>query len=447
MAQAAPDGKQRWYRLVACILAMMAIANLQYAWTLFTTPLTEGLNATLTAVQVAFGLFGLTQTWLVPINAYFVDRLGPRIVVSLAAVLVGVGWIGAGLATSLGALYVSYAIGGVGAGAVYGACVGLAMKWFPDRRGFCVGLVAGSYGAGTALTVLPISSMIETSGYGATFVTWGVIQGVVVLIAAQFLAMPPVNWAPAGWNPATTKTKVQQSTRDYTPAEMVKTPSFYMLYVMMTMVAFSGLMVVAQLKPIANSYGFDKMILLGLTSALNFALLLDRIMNGLARPFFGWVSDHIGRYDTMALAFGGGALTISILTLFVDRPIWFVVLTGLTFFAWGEIYSLFPSAIADIYGSKHATTNYGIQYTSKGFATMLAGPGATALWAMSNSWVPVLWTAAACNAVAAFLALFWLKPLVKRLLSQQQAVGEVPKIATAEVASREAGVSGGSSSP
>lgn len=420
-----PAAKRRWHILVACVIAMMAIANLQYAWTFFTTPLTVGLKATLAAVQVAFAVFIITQTWLVPVNAYLVDRLGPRVVVSVAGLLVGFGWIGAGLATSLAGLYVSYGIGGVGAGAVYGACVGLAMKWFPDRRGLCVGLVAGSYGFGTALTVLPISNMIEASGYAATFISWGVIQGLIVLVAAQFLVMPSVNWVPAGWKPDV-KSKVQQSVRDYTPREMLKTSSFYTLYIMMSLVAFSGLMVVAQLRPIAESYGFDQVVFWSVMTPLSLAALLDRVMNGLARPFFGWVSDRIGRYDTMALAFGSGAITIGTLTLLVDRPWGFVVLTGLMFFTWGEIYSLFPSAIADIYGNKYATTNYGIQYTSKGVGSLLAGPGATLIWAMSNSWVPVLWTAAACNGVAALLALFWLKPLVKRLMSQQETVSAEP---------------------
>ena len=412
----------RWRKLAACVIAMMAVANLQYAWTLFTTPLTQSLHASLTAVQWTFTFFVATQTWLVPINAYLVDRLGPRAVVSIAAILVAAGWVGAGLAPSLPVLYVSYAIGGIGTGAVYGACIGLAMRWFPDRRGLCVGLVAGAFGFGTAVTALPISNMIETSGYAAAFVVWGVIQGVAVLAAAQFLSMPPGSWAPPQRHPTRTQARVQQSTRNYTPREMVGTASFYALYLMMTMVAFSGLMITVQLRPIATTYGADTYIVIGSLTALNLALTLDRVMNGLARPFFGWVSDHLGRYDTMALAFGLGGVTIAALSMLVHRPVAFALLTGLSFFAWGEIYSLFPSAIADMYGSKYATTNYGIQYTSKGVASLLAAPAAAWVKELTGSWLPVMWAAVAFNIIAATLAIFWLKPMVRRLLAAQQSV-------------------------
>ncbi len=409
----------RWYVLAACIVAMMAIANLQYAWTLFTTPLTRSLNASLAAVQWAFTCFILTQTWLAPFNAYLVDRAGSRIVVSLAALLVGGSWVGAGMATSLSRLYVAYAIGGVGAGAVYGACVGLAMKWFPDRRGLCVGAVAGSFGFGTALTVLPVSQMIEARGYASAFIIWGVIQGAAVLLAAQFLKPPPAGWAPAHWEEFKIKvqSRVQQSSRDYTPLEVLKSMTFYVLYLMMTIVAFGGLMVAAQLKPIAVTYALDRYVLLAGVTALSMALVLGQVLNGLARPFWGWVSDHAGRYNTMAIAFFLEGLAIIGLSLLVREPLWFVVLASLTFLAWGNIYSLFPAAIADLFGSKYATTNYAIQYTSKGLASILAGPGAALLMVAANSWVPVFWAAVACDFIAAALALFWLKPLVRRLIN------------------------------
>jgi OFA family oxalate/formate antiporter-like MFS transporter len=411
----------RWPNLVACMVAMMAIANLQYAWTLFTTDLTKNLHASLDAVQWAFTFFVIAQTGLFPINAYLVDRIGPRIVVTLASFLVGAGWIGAGLAQSLPALYVAYAIGGLGAGAVYGACVGVALKWFPDRRGLCVGLVAGSYGFGTALTNIPIDGMIKSSGYQSAFMTWGLIQGVVVLVAAQFLRMPPPGWLPTGWEAIKAKVqrKVQQSSRDYAPQEMLRSGSFYLLYLMMTLVTSSGLMMTAQLKPIGVSYNFDKYVLFGTFTVLTITLTLNQVLNGSARPFFGWVSDHLGRYDTMAMVFIIEAIAIIALTLLVNRPVWFVVMSGLMFFAWGDIYSLFPAAIADIFGSKYATTNYGIQYTAKGVGSILAGPGAAWLMTRTDSWLPVFWVAVACNVTAAALALIWLKPRVRRLIKEQ----------------------------
>jgi MFS transporter, OFA family, oxalate/formate antiporter len=414
----------RWRQLIACIIAMLAVANLQYAWTLFTTDLTKSLHASLEAVQWTLSLFIFAQTALFPINAYLVERFGPRIVVALASALVGVGWIGAGLANSLPALYVAYGLGGIGVGAVYSATIGIAMKWFPDRRGLCVGLVAGSYGFGTALTGIPIEKMIKTSGYQSAFIFWGVVQGIVVLVAAQFLRLPPAGWAPANWEAIKAKVqrKVQQSSSDYTPREMLRSGSFYLLYLMMTLVTASGLMMVGQLKPICVTYGFDKYALFGGFTVLTLTLLLNQVLNGSARPFFGWVSDHLGRYDTMAMVFILEAVAITALAIIVNHPIWFVALSGLMFFAWGDIYSLFPAAIADIFGSKHSTTNYGIQYTSKGLGSILALPGAAWLQGATKSWLPVFWTAVACNVIAAALAVFWLKPRVARFVKKQEAL-------------------------
>jgi OFA family oxalate/formate antiporter-like MFS transporter len=418
---AVQNNSSRWLILIACSVAMLAIANLQYAWTLFTTDLTKSLHARLDAVQWTLTFFIIAQTALFPINAYFVDRFGPRVVVALASLFVAVGWIGAGLANSLPALYVSYALGGIGAGAVYGGCVGVVMKWFPDRRGLCVGIVAGSYGFGTALTALPIDHMIRSSGYRSAFTTFGIIQGVVVLVAAQFIKMPPTGWLPAGWEAikARVQRKVQQSMCDCTPREMLRSGSFYLLYLMMALVTASGLMLSAQLKPIAVSYGYDKYALFASFTVLTFTLSLNQVLNGSARPFFGWISDRIGRYDTMALVFVMEAIAIVALTLVVARPFWFIVTSALMFFAWGDIYSLFPAAIADIFGSRHATTNYGIQYTAKGVGSILAGPGAALLMSAAGSWVPVFWAAVVCNVIAAGLAVVWLKPRVERMIKEQ----------------------------
>jgi OFA family oxalate/formate antiporter-like MFS transporter len=373
---------------------------------------------------------------LFPINAYLVERFGPRIVVALTSALVGVGWIGAGLANSLLALYVAYGLGGIGVGAVYSATIGIAMKWFPDRRGLCVGLVAGSYGFGTALTGIPIEQMIKTSGYQSAFIFWGVVQGIVVLVAVQFLRLPPAGWAPANWEAIKAKVqrKVQQSSSDYTPQEMLRSGSFYLLYLMMTLVTASGLMMVGQLKPICVTYGFDKYALFGGFTVLTLTLLLNQVLNGSARPFFGWVSDHLGRYDTMAMVFILEAVAITALAIIVNRPIWFVALSGLMFFAWGDIYSLFPAAIADIFGSKHSTTNYGIQYTSKGLGSILALPGAAWLKGATGSWQPVFWTAVACNIIAAALAVFWLKPRVTHLVKQQASLEVAGATSTAQEA-------------
>ncbi len=402
------------------MLAMAAVANLQYAWTLFTTPLTQHLGAKLSTVQVAFSLFVVTQTWLVPIEGYFIDRFGARWIVTLGGVLVGLGWIGSGHANTVGALYFWYALGGVGAGAVYGAAIGTALKWFPDRRGLAAGLAAGSYGFGTALTVIPIQRMIESRGFQDAFIFWGIVQGVLVMIAAQLLATPPEGWSPPGRGFTFAKQpRLSPLQANYTPWQMIRTPTFWLMYVMMTLVAFGGLMVVAQLKPIAATYGLDKGVLWFGVSALGVALVLDRVLNGITRPFWGWISDHIGRYKTMAIVFALEAGAVFLLLRFVDHPVWFVVLSGLVFFAWGEIYSLFPAAIGDVFGAKYATTNYGLQYTAKGTAAIFAGWGAAWVLERTGQWASVFWLAILCDLIASGLALFWLGPLVARVTRER----------------------------
>jgi OFA family oxalate/formate antiporter-like MFS transporter len=426
------------------MVAMAAVANLQYSWTLFTTPLTEHLGAKLSAVQLAFSLFVVAQTWLVPIEGYFIDRFGARWIVTLGGVFVGLGWIGSGFASSLGSLYFWYSLGGVGAGAVYGASIGTALKWFPDRRGLAAGLAAGSYGFGTAITVIPIQRMIDARGFQDAFIFWGIIQGLLVMLAAQFLAKPPEGWSPAGRGFTFARpARVSTLQVSYTPWEMVRTPTFWLMYAMMTLVAFGGLMVVAQLKPIAATYGLDKGVLWFGVSALGIALVLDRVLNGVTRPFWGWISDHIGRYKTMAIVFALEAGAVFLLLQFLDHPVRFVVLSGLVFFAWGEIYSLFPAAIGDVFGPKYATTNYGIQYTAKGTAAIFAGWGAAYVLEQTGAWASVFWIAIVCDLIAAALAFFWLRPHVDRITRdrrQQSLAAEaaeaaaVPGLAAAAVA-------------
>ena len=423
------------------MLAMGAVANLQYSWTLFTTPLMEHLGAKLSAVQIAFSLFVIAQTWLVPIEGYFIDRFGARWIVTIGGVLVGLGWIGSGYANTLGNLYFWYTIGGVGAGAVYGASIGTALKWFPDRRGLAAGLAAGSYGFGTALTVIPIQRMIEGRGFQEAFIFWGLVQGALVIVAAQLLAKPPEGWAPPGRGFTFAKpARVSTLQASYTPWEMVRTPTFWLMYVMMTLVAFGGLMVVAQLKPIAQAYGLDKGVLWFGVSALGIALVLDRVLNGFTRPFWGWISDHIGRYKTMAIVFSLEAGAVFMLLQFVDHPVRFVVLSGLVFFAWGEIYSLFPAAIGDVFGPKYATTNYGIQYTAKGTAAIFAGWGAAWMLERTGVWTTVFWAAIVCDLIAAGLAFFWLGPRVARLARERREQSLVAESSAASPALAPAGV-------
>jgi OFA family oxalate/formate antiporter-like MFS transporter len=273
---------------------------------------------------------------------------------------------------------------------------------------------------GTALTIAPIAKMIKTAGYAQTFVTWGIIQGLVVLVAAVFIARPPAGYSPPGWaeKEAQQKAKVRTSAVDMTPVQMLRNRSFYVIYVMMTMVAFGGLVVTAQLSPIATFYHVDKVVVAFGMSALVLAIEVDRILNGLTRPFWGWVSDHIGRENTMFIAFLLEALAVFGLLRLVSHPVWFIVMSGFTFFAWGEIFSLFPSITGDLFGKTWATTNYGIVYTAKGLASIFAGPVAAMASVKTGSWIQVFWVMIACDLVAAFMALFWLKPVAARTIER-----------------------------
>lgn len=416
-AASEPKIINRWVQMVSCIIAMMAIANLQYAWTLFTKPLTSNLHATLAAVQVAFAAFIFAETWLVPFEGYLIDRLGPRLVIGIGGVLVGLGWIGSGYATTTTGLYIWYAIGGIGAGAVYGGCTGNVLKWFPDHRGLCAGVVSGAYGIGTAVTVAPIEKMIKASGYQHAFIFWGILQGIIVFVAAMFIVAPPKAWMPKNWKPVA---KVRQSTRDYTWWEMLKQPSFYAIYIMMTLVAFGGLVVTAQLKEIAGFYKVDKVIVAWGLSASILAIQLNRIVNGVTRPLWGWISDHIGRENAMFTAFLIEGLAIWAWLQTIHRPVMFVLLSSLVFFAWGEIFSLFPSITADLFGRKWATTNYGVVYTSKGTASIFAAPLAAFVMLKTGSWVPVFYVMIACDITAAFMSLLWLKPLAARTIADAE---------------------------
>ena len=401
---------------------MMAVANLQYAWTLFTKPIQAHLHVSLVAVQWTFTLFIALETWLVPFEGYLVDRIGPRLMLGIGSIMVALGWVGSGKAETIGSLYFWYALGGIGAGIVYGGTIGNALKWFPDHRGLCVGLTAGAYGIGTATTIAPIAAMMKTSGYQHTFIVWGIIQGIVVLAAALFLARPPVGWTPPGWKEkaAKIKAKINTASVDMTPLQMLRQPSFYLIYLMMTMLAFGGLVVTAQLNPMASSYHVDNVVVAFGMTALVLAITVDRLLNGLTRPFWGWVSDHIGRENAMFISFVLEALAVYALLQLIKYPVWFVVMSGLCFFAWGNIFSLFPSITGDLYGSKWATANYGIVYTAKGVAAAFAGPGAAWMFAKTGSWTKVFWAMIVCDLVAAFMALLWLKPVAARAVKNAE---------------------------
>jgi OFA family oxalate/formate antiporter-like MFS transporter len=372
--------QNRWLILFFSVLSMIAVANFQYGWTLFVPPLQKHLGQEQAVIQVTFTVFVLLETWLVPFEGALVDRFGPKLLVLVGGVFAGLGWVLSGKAETITQLYLAYGLAGIGAGVVYGTAIGSALKWFPDHRGLAAGLTAAGFGAGSAFTVAPIANMISSQGYQYAFIQWGLIQGAVVVFAALFLKAPPTGWLPHGWKqaPKGAEVRQRQSSHEFTAGQMAETPQFWMMYLVMTLVATGGLMATAQLNPMAVDFKVDKVpvTFLWITlPALQFALSADRILNGVCRPFWGWVSDHIGREKTMALAFALEACAIFLLIKFANNPVLFVTFSAFTFFGWGEIYSLMPAICGDFFGRKHATANYGFLYTAKGTASVLVPVG------------------------------------------------------------------------
>ncbi len=397
----------RWNQLILGLIAMMAISSPQYVWTLFTGPLNQKLGTTLAELQWTFSLLIILQTWCSPLQAYLVDRFGPRLLVSVGALMSGGGWVLSSYVDNIWALYLTYGvICGFGTGIIYVGIIGLMVRWFPDRRGLATGFAAAGYGFGAIFTSFPIDSMIRSSGYAHTLVVWGIIQGVIGIIVAQGLRLPPENYQVQSAASAV----APQSGRNFTPREMLQNPIFWLLFMMMSMMSTSGLMVVSNVGPFANEYKVSQALVLGM-AALPLSLTLSRFTNGLTRPFFGWVSDHIGREMTMAIAFSLECVAILVLFAFIDQPALFVVMTGLVFFGWGEIFSLFPSTLTDTFGTKFAATNYGFLYIAQGIGSILGGPAAAFLKQSTGSWTAVFIVVAVLDAATALLAITLLRGL------------------------------------
>ena len=390
------------------VVCMILIANLQYAWTLFVNPMHQAHGWSIAEIQLAFAIFIATETWLTPVQGWIVDylrpRRGPPLMIAFGGVLVAVAWVLNAYAGTLAVLYLGAALSGTGAGAVYATCVGNAVKWFPDRRGLAVGLTAAGFGAGAALTVIPIRVVIDHAGYSSAFFWFGLGQGALLLLIAPIMRAPL-----PGEVPATAAPRVRQSATSATPAQVLRSPLFWLLYGMFVLVAAGGLMAAAQLAPIAKDYGLSSATLIFGASVLSVALVVDNVMNGLARPFFGWLSDQIGREFTMAIAFTLGGASYGLLAFFGANPWGFVICAGLIFFTWGEIFSLFPSTCTDLFGTRYATANASLLYTAKGTAAWLV-PFNNLLVAYTGSWHIVFLLAAGTNFVVVLAALLVLRP-------------------------------------
>lgn len=409
-----------WVQLVFGVVCMAMVANLQYGWTIFVNPIDARYHWGKAAIQVAFTLFILLETWLVPFEAYLADRFGPRPLVMVGAFLIALCWIIYSRAATLSMLYVGAGIGGIGTGLVYGTCIGNAVKWFEKRRGLAAGLTAAGFGAGAALTIVPLTRSLNASGYQATLFKFALIQGSVVLIAALALKKPPKGTAVRQVNPRLLQRQVES-----TPTETLRSGLFWIMYAAFVLVAASGLMVTAQLGPIAMGFKIDKVpvTLLGFTfPALTFALSINNLMNGIGRPVFGWLSDVIGRESTLFLTFLAEGFAVLALAKYGSSPLSFVIVAGLTFLVWGDIYSIFPALTSDHFGKKYASTNYALLYTAKGCAALFV-PLGSVIALRTGSWFTTLLVAAMADIVAAFLMIGVVRPLRLREVRRQQAIG------------------------
>jgi len=409
--------KNRWIQLLAALVAMIMIANLQYAWTLFVEPIRQATGWKLSEIQWGFTLFIVFETWVMPMEGWLIDRMGPRIFTTVAGVLCGFGWSGLAFAGTRAQLYTFYAIAGVGAAFVYSGSIASALKWFPDRRGLAAGIIAGGFGSGAALFIPMIASTIQARGYRTAFLVTGIFQGLVIIVVAQFLRHPGPEYGAT--RPATRNTalRVRRSNEDFPTPEMLRTPQFYLLYVMFVLMATGGLLVTAQAGPVAREWGISRV-------ALTAALALDRVSNGVSRVFWGWVSDHLGRELTMSAAFVlEAACLVSVLTVGRWSGTMFTVTLILTFFAYGEVFSLFPSVVGDYFGAANASSNYSFLYSAKGVASIVAGGVAALLVEQFGSWSAAFYGSAVMALMSGMLALV-LKatPLPKKVRITERAM-------------------------
>ena len=390
----------RWVRLIAAVVAMIMIGNLQYAWTLFVHPMMTAHHWKLSEVQWGFTVFVAVMTWSMPLSGWLIDRLGPRTFMSVAAVLCGVGWASLGQVTTLPAFYGLYAIAGVGNGFVYCCSTALGLKWFPDKRGIASGLIAAGYGSGAALLNPFGALLIKSLGFQTTFLVTGSVLGFLILCAGQFLKYPPAGFIQAP--PPTAPTRIRRQHEQFNSLEMLRTPQFYALYIMMLMVGIGGLMATAQVAPVARNFHVG-------AAALGITLSLNPLCNGASRFLWGWVSDSLGRERTMAIAFLLQSVFLaSVVTIGRWGDVWFVVTMALVFLTWGELYVLFPAVLADLFGARHAASNYSFLYSTKGVASILAGGLAALIFEMTNSWDYAFYGSAVlalCSAMGAFALL------------------------------------------
>ena len=390
----------RWVRLVAAVVAMIQIANLQYGWTLFVQPLMDANAWALSDVQAGLTIFLALETWAMPVCGYLIDKHGVRLWMTIAGVFCAIGWGGIGMTQSLTVMYLLYALAGLGAAIVYCGSIGVALKWFPDRRGFAAGIIAAGFGSGSALFVPALTYSLKNYGHESAFLYTGIFQGLLIVAAAQFLGGDA---GPLVAVPAQASKVIRRQTQDFAPSEMMRKMQFYWLWAMMLMMGIGGLLATAQVAPVARSFGIG-------ASVIAWSVFLNPIANGTGRFFWGWVSDRLGRERTMLVAFLiQSASLVSVMVFGATSPTFFVISMAMVFFTWGEVYVLFPSALADFFGGKNASANYGFLYPTKGVAAILGAWLAAKLFESTGSWGPAFYGSAALALITAGMALGLMK--------------------------------------
>lgn len=412
----------RWIRLWSAFIGMVMIGNLQYAWTLFAQPMVKAhaqQHWHLSDVQWGFGLFIAAGTWTMPFVASYIDKAGPRIFMALSGMLCAIGWGSLGHVSTLTTFYVLYGMAGIGVACVYACGVSMAVKWFPDRRGTASGIITAGYGMGAAAFNPLFNHLIKSIGYSDTFLWTGITHGAVILLAGLVLINPPAGYRVAA---AAVKPKVRRHDLDFTYSEMLRTPQFYFLFIAMLSIGIGGLMVTAQLKPVATNFHVGE-------AALTVALVLTPLANGSSRILWGGVSDYLGREWTMFTAFLLEALfLVAATTIGRGSDAMFVALMVLVFLTWGELYVLFPAVLADLYGSKNSALNYSFLYSAKGFASLLGSGIAATLFEKTGTWNYAFYGSAALALVSALMALSVRRIPLPQKSVRQQALSVQPSV-------------------
>lgn len=349
----------RWLILISSIIVMMVISIYQYSWSIYAYAISNDLKWTLTTISLTFTIYVYLSTFIQPFSGFLADNYGSRKLAFISSILVGMGFIASSYTSRPEELYLTYGLGSLGVGALYGIATGTAVKWFSERKGLATGLVTFGFGAGASLFNLPIQSLINANGFRNAFTYVGIFM-LVVLIPLSFMMVYP----------KTSGSKDSGMTKgsevNYTPTKMLRTWQWYLIYLTFIITPTAALMFGAQLKPMAVEFNIP-------TNYLNVVLVVFPLANGLSRVIAGIISDRIGRERTMAIFYSLLGISLLGLSFLGSTPPSFLLFTFIASLLGGSPYTFYPSIIGDYYGTKYVTVNYGITYTAKAWSGLLSG--------------------------------------------------------------------------